>query len=482
MNGQDLKNSILQLAVQGKLVEQREKEGNAKELIKLIKDEKKRLIKEKKIRKENPLTELKEEEAPFDIPDSWEWVKLGEVVSVYGGKRIPAGKSLTDEDTGYKYIRVADMKNGSVMLDNIKHIPVDIYEEIKNYTISKDEVYITVAGTIGQVGLIPEELDNANLTENADKLVVYSNDKEYIYHTLSSYFIQYQIKEYTTQVGQPKLAIKRIKELIIPIPPLEEQKRIVAKIEELMPYVDKYDIAYFEVQELNKKFPEDMKKSILEYAIQGKLVEQREEGTAEELYQKIREELKNLVKEGRIKKQKALPEITEIDIPFDIPMNWKWVRLGNVIDLLSGQDFPREKYNDTNKGIPYITGASSLSDKGVIVSRWTEEPRCIANAGDILLVCKGSGYGKIVICDVEEAHIARQIMSIKHSELINTMYLKYFMNASHALIKTWGQGVIPGIDRKSVQNMLFPLPPLEEQKRIVAKIKEVLPYSKQLVK
>ena len=235
---EDMKKSILQYAIKGKLVEQREEEGTAEELIEKIKNEKKRLIKEKAINKETVLDVIKEEEIPFDIPQNWKWVKLGDVLSVYGGKRIPAGRSLTDESTGYKYIRVADMKNGSVAIDNIKYIPQDIYEKIKKYTISYDDVYITVAGTIGQVGTIPKELNNANLTENANKLVVYFNYKKYIYYMLNSHLVQYQIKEATTKVGQPKLAIKRIKELIIPIPPLAEQKRIVEKIEELLPYTN----------------------------------------------------------------------------------------------------------------------------------------------------------------------------------------------------------------------------------------------------
>jgi len=209
----------------------------------------------------------------------------------------------------------------------------------------------------------------------------------------------------------PKFSKTELRNMVILLPPLQEITRIVAQIEELMPYIDKYDKAYSEVEELNKKFPVDMQKSILQYAIQGKLVEQREEdGTAEELYKLIQEEKKKLIKEGKIKKAKTLPEITEDEIPFDIPENWKWVRLENVIELLSGRDFPSEKYNDMNKGIPYITGACSLSDMGVTINRWTEEPRYIANLGDVLLVCKGSGYGKTVICDVEEAHIARQIM------------------------------------------------------------------------
>lgn len=233
---EDMQKSILQYAIQGKLVEQREEEGTAEDLYKQIQEEKKKLIKEGRIKKQEKLPEIADDEKPFDIPESWKWFRLGEIVSVNGGKRIPAGRSLTDVDTGYKYIRVADMKNGSIMLDNIKYVPEDIYPKIKNYTISKDDIYITVAGTIGQVGLVPNELDNANLTENADKLTTYFNCREYIYYMLSSNLVQQQIREFTTKVGQPKLAIKRINDLIVPLPPLEEQKRIVAKIEELLPY------------------------------------------------------------------------------------------------------------------------------------------------------------------------------------------------------------------------------------------------------
>ena len=154
-----------------------------------------------------------------------------------------------------------------------------------------------------------------------------------------------------------------------------------------------------------------MKRSILQYAIQGKLVEQRpEEGTGEELYQQIQAKKQRLVKEGKIKKEKPLPEITEDEVPFDIPESWAMVRFGSVVSLLSGTDFKPEDYNNQGEGTVYITGASNLSEEGVIVSRWTETPRNIANRGDVLLVCKGSGYGKTVICDVDEAHIARQII------------------------------------------------------------------------
>lgn len=236
---EDMKKSILQLAMQGKLVEQRPEEGTADELYKQIVAEKVQLIKDGKIKREKPLPEITEDEIPFEIPSSWKWVRLGTIVSVYGGKRIPAGTRLSEEDTGHKYIRVADMKDGTVSLEDIKYITDEIFQKIKQYYITSDDIYITVAGTIGKVGIVPNELNNANLTENADKLVFSNLDKMFLCRTLNSEVIQHQIREATTQVGQPKLAIARIQKLLIPLPPLAEQKRIVAKIEELLPYCDK---------------------------------------------------------------------------------------------------------------------------------------------------------------------------------------------------------------------------------------------------
>lgn len=235
---EDMKKSILQYAIQGKLVEQRPEEGTAEDLYKAIQEEKQKLIKEGKIKKEKPLDEITEDEIPFDIPDSWKWVKLGDLVNVLGGKRIPAGRKLTKENTGYIYIRVSDMKNETVLTDDLQYVPKDIYPSISRYIINKEDVYITVAGTIGRIGKIPSEIDGANLTENADRLVFRMIDQDWLIKSLSAPLIQNQIADATTKVGQPKLAIKRIQELLIPLPPLEEQHRIVAKIEELLPYCD----------------------------------------------------------------------------------------------------------------------------------------------------------------------------------------------------------------------------------------------------
>ena len=355
MTPEQLKASILQYAIQGKLVEQRPEEGTGEELYQRIQTEKQRLIKEGKIKKEKPLAEITDGEIPFDIPESWKWIKLGEVVSVLGGKRIPVGRTLTTDNTGYKYIRVSDMKDGSVLTDNLLYVPTDIYPSISRYVIHKEDVYITVAGTIGRVGKIPPEIDGANLTENADRLVFSIIDQDWLIRCLESSLVQQQIIDATTKVGQPKLAIKRIQELLIPLPPLAEQKRIVAKIEELLPYVDRYAAAYEKLEQFNAKFPEDMKKSILQYAIQGKLVEQRpEEGTGEELYQHIQAEKQRLFKEGKIKKEKQLAEIVEDEVPLDIPESWKWVRLLDVVEEKPANGF-------SPKGVDYQTAVKNLT-------------------------------------------------------------------------------------------------------------------------
>ena len=246
-----VRKSILQEAIQGKLVPQIAEEGTAKELLKQIKEEKLKLVKEGKLKKsalndsvifrgdDNKYWEKSgdnivciDEEIPFGIPSSWSWCRLGNIASIKGGKRIPVGEKLTTENTGHMYIRVADMKENTVKTDDIHYISESIYQKIKSYTISTEDLYITVAGTIGSVGEIPKVFDNANLTENADKIVFRGICKKFLMYCLLSNFVQSQIKKCTTKVGQPKLAIVRIEDLLIPLPPIKEQYRIVHKIEQ----------------------------------------------------------------------------------------------------------------------------------------------------------------------------------------------------------------------------------------------------------
>ena len=249
-----LKKSILQEAVQGKLVPQDPSDEPAEALLERIRAEKQRLIKEGKIKKDkhesvifrrdnshyeklDGVERCIDDELPFEIPENWCWCRLGTIAAVLGGKRIPAGRKLTECNTGHVYIRVSDMTDGGVSTDRLLYVPEDIYPSISRYIINKTDVFITVAGTIGRVGKIPDELDGANLTENADRLVLAGVNQDWLIKVLQSGLIQEQIAAATTQVGQPKLAIARIERFLIPLPPLAEQHRIVQRIVELLPLV-----------------------------------------------------------------------------------------------------------------------------------------------------------------------------------------------------------------------------------------------------
>jgi len=240
-----------------------------------------------------------------------------------------------------------------------------------------------------------------------------------------------------------------------------------------------------------------LKNSILQWAIQGKLVPQDpNDEPASVLLERIRAEKAKLIKEKKIKKDKnesiiyrgednsyyekllATGEVKCIDdeIPFEIPQGWEWCRMGGIIELLSGQDFMPEKYNSKNQGIPYITGASSISNGKLIINRWTECPSVIGKLGDLLIVCKGSGVGKMCFCNVEKIHIARQIQIIRgFSSFICMSYLKLIIDANLSAITSNAQGVIPGISREHILNLIIPISPFNAQQHIIKKLKLLQP-------
>lgn len=220
----------------------------------------------------------------------------------------------------------------------------------------------------------------------------------------------------------------------------------------------------------------DLRQSVLQAAMQGKLTTQKaEDGDARGLLLAIREEKEKLVQEKKSKKEKPLAPVTDEEIPFDIPDNWVWCRLGEIITLVSGQDFSPHQYSDTvQEGFPYITGASNFGNHSIIENRWTKTPRCIVSRGDLLLVCKGSGYGRVMICNLTSAHIARQIMGIRQNNNVDVQFILLFLESNFDILKRFGQGVIPGISRGDVLNMQFPLPPLPEQRRIVARVEALM--------
>ena len=260
---EQLKKSILQEAIEGRLVPQDPNDEPASVLLERIRAEKARLVKEKKIKKDKNESRIYrtedghwmehfedksredvciDEEIPFEVPSGWEWCRLGCLLTVKGGKRIPLGKTFSSEPTSHIYIRVTDMKNNTLIDSNLKYISDEVYNQIKNYTISKDDLYLTIAGTIGSIGVVPEKFDNMNLTENAVKLTNISINKFYIVYAVLSQMVQNQFVDRTKQMAQPKLAIERILTTIFPLPPLAEQQRIVEKIESLLPKIEKLKV------------------------------------------------------------------------------------------------------------------------------------------------------------------------------------------------------------------------------------------------
>ena len=293
MTPQELKNSILQLAIQGKLVEQRPEEGTAEELFAQIQEEKQRLIAEKKIKKEKPLPEITEDEKPFDIPESWKFIRTGSLCQLLDGEKI---KGQNYPYLEAKYLRgkkePSIVSEGKFVKEGTKVILVDGENSGEVFEVREDG-YL---GSTFKVLFIPSNV-----------LV------KYILCFLECN--KNILKNNKRGAAIPHLDKQIFFNLLIPLPPFDEQKRIVAKIEKLLPYIDRYEQAWSQLEHFNSRFPEDMKKSLLQYAIQGKLVEQRpEEGTAEELFAQIQEEKQRLIAEKKIKKEKPLPEIELLQI------------------------------------------------------------------------------------------------------------------------------------------------------------------------
>ena len=505
MTGQQLKNSILQMAVQGKLVPQDPNDEPASVLLERIRAEKEQLIKEGKIKKEkNPSVIFRgadnlpyekvgknepiciADEVPFDIPESWEWVRLGEIFQHNTGKAL---NSSNKSGVLLEYITTSNLYWDRFELENLRSMYFT-ENEIEKCQVSKGDLLVCEGGDIGRAAIWLKDYKIC-IQNHIHKL------RSYVPLCTRFYYYVFFLYKYAGWIGGKGIGIQGLSSnalhsLLVPVPPIAAQERIVKRLETIKPLSDKYFEASEQIQELNNLFPEHLKKSILQYAVQGKLVPQDPaDEPASVLLERIRAEKEQLIKEGKIKRDKhesvifrrdnsyyekvdGIERCIDDEIPFEIPDSWEWTRMGTIVTLLSGTDFKPEEYNESGNGIPYITGASSLSKNQVLVTRWTETPRIIANKGDILLVCKGSGYGKSIICNVDVAHIARQIMAIKKNDSLDMEYIRFFLQANFDLLKSKGQGVIPGIDRNSVLTLLLPLPPLSEQYKISTQVKQIL--------
>ena len=482
MTPQELKNSLLQLAIQGKLVEQRPEEGTGEELYRQIQAEKQKLIREGRIKKEKPLPDIAEDEVPFEIPESWKWVRLGDCSSYAQAKVKISPLSITsdmwsldlediEKETGriHTFCKAAERK---ISGDRVCFAKGQIlYSKLRPYL---KKILVTPDAGICTPELVP--------------FSVYGGIRpDYIANALRAPHVDFVINSVTYGVKMPRVGTETMVNLLIPLPPLAEQKRIVAKIEELLPLIDRYEKAWGRLEEFNRRFPADMQKSLLQMAIQGKLVEQRpEEGTGEELYRQIQAEKQRLIKEGKIKKEKPLPDIAEDEVPFEIPESWKWVRLGDCSSYaqakvkISPLSITSDMWSLDLEDIEKETGRIHTFCKAA--ERKISGDRVCFAKGQILY-SKLRPYLKKILVTPDAGICTPELVPFSVYGGIRPDYIANALRAPHVdfVINSVTYGVkMPRVGTETMVNLLIPLPPLAEQKRIVAKLEELLPLCERL--
>lgn len=486
MTPQELKASILQLAVRGKLVEQRSAEGNAKELNQQIQAEKIHLIKTGIIKKEKALPEIAEEEIPFDIPDNWCWLRLRNVV-YNRGQIVPQAR--------FSYIDIGSIDNKKQRL-NVEENLIEADKapsRARKLVEQGDILYSTVRPYLHNMCIVDREFTYTPIASTGFAAMTCHKgiyNKYLFYYLMSPVFDSYaNDTENAKGVAYPAINDDRLYRAVIAIPPLSEQKRIVAKIEELLPLIDRYEQAWSKLEDFNKRFPVDMQKSILQMAIQGKLVEQRpKEGTGEELFQQIQAEKQALIKAGKIKKEKPLPEIKEDKLPFDIPETWKWVSVGSVCTNI--QYGSSQKSATTGKiavlRMGNIQNGRLVLDKLVYTSDDGEIEKYPLQYDDLLFNRTNSKelVGKTAIYKREIPAIYAGYLVRITPVLMCSDYLNYVMQSQYywSYCQTVRSDAIgqSNINAEKLKRFVFPLPPLAEQNRIVAKLEEILPLCERL--
>lgn len=482
MTPQQLRNSILQLAIEGKLVEQRSEEGTGEELLKIIQEEKKELLKKGKIRKQKSLPQIKPDEVPFSIPNTWKWIRLGDVGD-WGSGGTPLRTNPNYYGGDIPWLKTGDLTDGEVGA---------VSEYITDLALEKTSIRLNPTGsvlmamygaTIGKLGILTRPMTT---NQACCACIVYPNvfNKYLFYFLLASrnYFIK------RGEGGaQPNISRAKIIETCMPLPPFEEQKRIVKKIEEIFPLVEWYGNAWEKLKELNQKFPNDLQKSILQEAIQGKLCEQKDEdGSAKELIEKISLEKERLIESGQIKKYKALPAIQEDEIPFDIPDSWRWERLGNI-----------STYNQTKTKVKAIdlkesTWVLDLEDieknTGNILERINAKDKKVS--GDKLVFYKGQllysklrPYLKKILIAPDDGVCTPELVPFNILGGCNTNYILSVLKSPYVdfFINSVTYGVkMPRVSVETMVNLLIPIPTIKMQNNIAEMIDKVNPLCDKL--
>lgn len=483
MTAQDLKNSILQLAVQGKLVLQNPSDEPASELLKQITQQKAQLVEEGVIKKEKPLPTISDEDIPFDIPENWLWVRLGDYcLDAFSGKSPVYSKTPTP----YEVIGQAANQQLGLDYTQVKYTVSEFWNSMdpKYFLLENDVLLNTLGhGTLGRAGIVPV-LHKKLLTDG--HLFVFR-----LYSAIASkffyYYLQYKRPEIEISANgstnQTFLSLKRTNQWLIPVPPLAEQERIVAKIEELLPLVSEYDEVENRISALNTEFPDKLRKSILQQAVQGKLTERDpSDEPAIELLDRIRAEKAKLIAEGKIKKEKIIPVISEEDQLFDIPDTWTWTTIADTCTNIqygtSEKSAPSGKVAVLRMG--NLQGGKIDYSNLVYTSNDYDIERCHLEYNDLLfnrtkskeLVGKTAIY-KAEIPAIYAGYLIRVTPIMIDSDYLNYVMQSHFFKKYCLAVKTDAIGQ-SNINAEKLKRFVFPLPPLAEQKRIVACVEELL--------
>ena len=478
-----LRSKIIDLAIQGKLTEQLPTDGNAEDLYQQIQAEKAQLIKDKKIKKEKPLPEITADEIPFEIPANWKWVRLRDIVQIINGdrgKNYPAKSTLSHE--GIPFISALNLNGDGITEDDrLLCLTDEQYNRLGSGKLERNDIVICIRGSIGKHGRYPYDKGAIASSLVICRPYIYLDEIGcFIMKWLKSYLFVNEIGKYDGGSAQPNLAADNLKKFLVPLPTLSEQKRIVAKLDEVLTEIKIID----ELQSQYASNVDVLKSKIIDAGIRGQLTEQLpEDGTAEELYQTIQTEKAQLIKDKKIKKEKPLPEITADEIPFEIPDNWKWVRLRDVCrKIVDGDHNPPAGIKQPTDYM--MLSARNINDDKIIdienVRYLTKEvfeeenKRTNLEIGDVLLTIVATLGRSCVYREQYNVCFQRSVCVI--TTLLDSDFLKRVFDAGfiQKLMVEGATGAAqPGFYLNKVEKMCIPVPPLSEQKRIVAKINDV---------
>ena len=483
-----LRKSILQAAIAGQLTEQRKDDGDARDLLAAIRKEKARLVRAGKLKKERALPEIREDDVPFEVPENWCWARLGSLFQIHSSNRINKADWKT---SGIPFIRAREIVEliKTNHLSPTVYIAESLYEQLKETSSvpQKDDILITGVGSIGKVYVVKGTAPF--YYKDATVLCLDHNeyfDSQFIKYLLISPYVQHQIFEKSCGTTVNTLTITTATNLVVPVPPLAEQQRIVATIKHLLPELAKLEADEQELDALETAFPARMKSSLLLAAMRGELTEREPgDGDARDLLKTIEREKKRLIKEKRLKREKPLPPVAEEDVPFEIPSNWCWVRLTELGAFSSGKTPNKLDQRNWNNGTySWITSKDMkkkyLSDSMIHITEFAKNNLREYPAGTMLLVVRSGILKRLLpIAILEKPSTINQ--DIKAYELFLPKMLDfvyYAIKAFEPMILHDYRKQVTTVDSfkfdEFSKGMPLPLPPLAEQRRIVARLEELL--------